>query len=163
MSETPFDPSRPTVLQAADVRRTPVLGAAVGCAAAASILGWIERGPIATAIVVALWLVAVLLLLAVTPQANTLRLDRDGFRIRAFGVFSRFVPWSAVREVETGDGWAGGSLIVDLDETANQGLIVGLPHDAELVRRSFADHYGLDAEELATLMVRWRTLGSARP
>ena len=56
MSETPFDPSRPTVLQAADVRRTPVLGAAVGCAAAASILGWIERGPIATAIVVALWL-----------------------------------------------------------------------------------------------------------
>ena len=76
---------------------------------------------------------------------------------------SRFVPWSAVREVETGDGWAGGSLIVDLDETANQGLIVGLPHDAELGRRSFADHYGLDAEELATLMVRWRTLGSARP
>ena len=61
MSETPFDPSRPTVLQAADVRRTPVLGAAVGCAAAASILGWIERGPIATAIVVALWLVPVTL------------------------------------------------------------------------------------------------------
>lgn len=163
MTDSPFDPTVPTVLAASDVRRVPILGAALGCSIAATALAFMETGMVAGAIVASLWLVVVGLLLSVLPAANALRLDRDGFHVRSFGLLRSSVPWSAVKGVETGAGWAGGSLIVDLDDTLAEARIVGLPHDPDLGRRAFADHYGLEAEELARLFVQWRHAGVSVP
>lgn len=163
MTDSPFDPNVPTVLTAEDVRRVPILGAALGCSIAATVLAFMESGVVAGAIVVALWTAVIGLLLAVLPAANTLRLDRDGFHVRSFALLRSSVPWAAVRGVETGEGWAGGALIVDLDESLADARIVGLPRDPDLGRRAFTDHYGVEAEELARLFVQWRhtALGAA--
>ncbi len=154
MSEPQIAPLR---LEATDLRRVPMLGIALGIAIAATVLGVIETGTFSTIAVAVMWIVVLLVVLSVLPVANTLTLTSEGFRIRVMGVFTRFVPWSQVRSIETGEGWAASTLIVELAPEADGKFILGLPHDPTLGKRAFADSYGCDPEELATLMVRHRT------
>lgn len=157
MSAVRTEALAPRCLTATDLRRLPLLGVALGISIAAFVLGLIERGTLATITVAVLWLVVAVIALAVLPAANTLTLDTTGFRIRTLGVFTRFVPWSQVVSIETGEGWAGGALIVELAEPADRGAIFGLPRDPTFGKHSFADSYGCDAEELAHLMESYRT------
>lgn len=143
-------------LPATDLRRLPMLGIALGIAIAAFVLGVIERGTLATVTVAVMWLVVAVMMLAVLPIANTLTLDHAGFRIRALGVFTRFVPWTDVRSIETGEGWAGGALIIELAEPADRGMILGLPRDPTFGKRALVDSYGCDTEELAHMMENYR-------
>lgn len=159
MSDPAFDFSKPTVLIASDLRRLPVVGSALGLAVAATVLAIVERGAIAVAIGLVLWAAAIVLLLAVAPFANTLTIDREGVRLRSWGVRTGFVPWRGVASLEAGDGWAEATVIVELAEDRGA-PIPGLPFDPDLGHRSFDDHYGLDASELVTLLTRWRTEGS---
>lgn len=155
IDESGFDPDdpRPTLrLTTEGVRRLPMLGLAVGFAAVATLLAFVEEGAFATAVVMLLWLSVVVIVATILPAANTLILTPQGFRIRTLGVFSRFVPWSDVVAIDTGDGWAEATVIVELAETADRGTILGLPRDPTLGRRTFADHYGLDPQVLARAM-----------
>ncbi len=156
MSDFAFDLSKPTILAASDLRRLPIVGSALGLAIAATVLAAVERGPIPMAIGILLWVAAAVLLLAVTPFANSLTIDREGFRLRSRGVQTGFVPWRDVASLEAGDGWAEATVIVELVGDDGR-TIPGLPFDADLGHRSFTDHYGLDASELLTLLARWRT------
>lgn len=151
------DAPPPRLLIATDLRRVPLLGVALGMAIAATVLAWIESGAFATTLVALLWLAVIAVLSSILPIANTLRLDADGFRIRSFGLFSRFVPWSAVNEIETGGGWAESHLLIALAEGTAIGRMPGLPYDPEIDRYTLVDGYGLDPEELAAEMERYRT------
>lgn len=156
MSDFVLDPSKPTILAASDLRRLPIVGSALGLAIAATVLAAVERGPIAVSIGILLWVTAAVLLLAVAPFANSLTIDREGFRLRSHGLRTGFVPWRDVASLEAGDGWAEATVIVELLDDDGR-AIPGLPFDADLGHRSFTDHYGLDASELVTLLARWRT------
>lgn len=154
-------PLSPVVLHAEDLRRIPILGAALGMAVGAAALAWIESGPFVWVLIAGLWLAVMVAVLAVLPIANTLTIDRDGFRIRRFGIPSRLVPWPQVRTIEAGEGWAGSNVLIELAPDADRGWIVGLPRDADLERRALSDSYGRDPQELAELLVRFRDAATA--
>ena len=143
-------------LPAEDIRRLPMLGIAIGFAATAVVLTVVESGGFNRFVVAALWVAVLLVVLAILPAANALTLTPAGFRVRVLGVFTRFVPWSEVIAVEAGEGWAEAAVAVRLTETADRGIILGLPRDPTLGVRSFVDHYGRDPEELAGEMERRR-------
>lgn len=139
-------------LFAEDVRRVPMLGIALGIAVTALVLGWIERGLFSSLVVAACWIAVVAVVLTVLPIANSLTLTPEGFRIRSFGVFTRFVPWTQVAAIEAGQGWSGATVMVELAPEADRGIILGLPRDPALGRRTLVDSYGYEAEALAALM-----------
>ena len=161
---TPSDLSARSVvrLDAEDVRRLPMIGIALGLAIAATVLAVIESGPLATVLIVLAWIAVAGVLLAVAPAANALTLGPDGFRVRVFGLFGGFVPWSAVEGVEAAEGWAGATVVVRLREPEER-TMTGLPTDPELGFHTLVDSYGLEAEDLAREMERRRHAAAARP
>lgn len=145
-------PIAPIDLAAVDVRRTPLLGLALGAAIGGGLLRLLETGPFATVMALVAWVIAAVALAVVLPGANRLRLEADGFRLRAYLVFSRRIAWSEVVAIEAGDGWTGGRVLVELAAPLEGGRIVGLPFDPDLDRHSLIDGYGLEADDLARLM-----------
>lgn len=156
MQPTDLSASPVVRLAAEDVRRVPMMGVAVGIAITATVLSIIEKGPIVTWIVGAMWLAVVGAVLAVLPIANSLTLTPEGFRVRVLGFLGGVVAWSEVELVEAGEGWAGGAVVVHLREKAGERSFPGLPRDPTLGVSSLVDHYGRDPEELAGEMERRR-------
>jgi hypothetical protein len=145
-------PPGPVELTAVDIRRTPILGLAAGAALGGILLRIFETGPFATAIAVLAEIAAVVCLAVVLPAANRLRLDAEGFVVRAYLVFSRRIAWSEVVTIEAGDGWSGGRVLIELVPGLEGGRIIGLPFDPDLDRHSLVDSYGLEADDLAGRM-----------
>jgi hypothetical protein len=153
----------PIDLAAVDVRRTPILGLAVGAALGGILLRIFETGAFATTVAVLAEIVAVVCLAIVLPGANRLRLDGEGFVVRAYLVFSRRIAWREVVTIEAAEDWSGGRVLIELVPGLEGGRIVGLPFDPDLDRHSLIDSYGLGAGELAARMRALRAAAIGAP
>jgi hypothetical protein len=90
--------------------------------------------------------------LAASPGSLRLRVDDDGLTIRAFFVFARRIPWSAVGSIEVAEGWQGETVAVEVTGAAGEGAILGLPVDPGLGSRAFVTGFGLTPIELRDLL-----------
>ena len=90
--------------------------------------------------------------LAAAPGSMRLVVDDDGLTLRAFFVFVRRIPWSAVGSIEVAEGWRGETVAVEVNGPAGERTILGLPIDDGLGSRAFVTCFGLTPIELRDLL-----------
>ena len=90
--------------------------------------------------------------LAAAPGSLRLTISDDGLTIRAFFVFVRRIPWSAVGSIEVAEGWQGETVAVEVNGAAGERTIIGLPVDPDLGSRAFVTCFGLTPLDLRDLL-----------
>jgi hypothetical protein len=90
--------------------------------------------------------------LAAAPGSLRLTVSDDGLTLRAFFVFVRRIPWSAVGSIEVAEGWQGETVAVEVNGAAGEGTILGLPVDPGLGSRAFVTGFGLTPIQLRDLL-----------
>ncbi len=90
--------------------------------------------------------------LAAAPGSLRLTIGDDGLKLRAFFVFVRRIPWSAVGSIEVAEGWQGETVAVEVNGAPGERTILGLPVDPGLGSRAFVTCFGLTPLELRDLL-----------